>query len=476
MAFFDFIRSNKKTNTNLAPAVKTAGFSEVQTMKNGDMEAFSVANDYSIPYQDMYRTGNGYLFGVDGLFPQELNLLYYQSPLHGAIIDFKKLLIAGKGYTVLNDPEDIQQKILLNQLLNQFDESLLYITEDLLVHSRITFEVTWNKDFTKVIKLERLDPATVRPFELDEKMNPISFMYCWDWINWSRFPRREIPAFSTSNKTDRVQLYQYQIEGRGFKLYAEPTYRSALNWVILDSEMAQYHKANIMNSINPSLLIQYYQKAETKEQKIKITEDLNRSFAGARKTSRAMVTFSDGKDLAPKIEQMEANKLDKTFLQLTDTIQRQICYAHKIDPQLLGLKTPGSLGESGSFEYSFQVFNSVNIQPMQLQIEKVMNKFLAINGLGAKLKLNEPDIIDALPIKDVPAAKETLKKEGEEAAPETVVNEHLKNLTGKQQIHLDRILRKYDNGKLSKERAIILLRTSFGFSDEEIETLLGELE
>ena len=105
-----------------------------------------------------------------------------------------------------------------------------------------------------------------------------------------------------------------------------------------------------------------------------------------------MVTFSDGKELAPTVTQMEANKLDKTFLQLTDTIQRQICYAHSIDPQLLGLKTPGSLGNSGELEYAYGIFNSAVIQPAQKDIENIFNQFIGINGLGVKMTLNEPNI------------------------------------------------------------------------------------
>jgi hypothetical protein len=89
---------------------------------------------------------------------------------------------------------------------------------------------------------------------------------------------------------------------------------------------------------------------------------------------------------------MQPNQLDKTFLSLTDTIQRQICYGHNIDPMLLGLKTPGSLGNSTSLPYAFDIFNQSVIQPAQMDIENILNYFLSLNGMTIKIKLKEPEL------------------------------------------------------------------------------------
>lgn len=355
--------------------------------------SFDITTDYGVPYNSVFRTSKGYLFGVDGFFPQQLNLLYSNSPLHSAIINFKKLLSVGNGITVDGfDKTDGKTKIAINQLTVQFDEMLSEIALDLIIHSAIAIEVHWNSDFTKILKIERVSPDKIRINEVNEKMEPISFLYNWDWINSTRYPTRELSVFSPLSKKEKCQLLFFQIKSPAMKLYAEPTYQSALPWVILDAEMAQYHKANIINSLNPSMLIQYFEKPGSAEEKQQVLFDINNSFAGARKTGRAMITFSDGKELAPTVTQMEPNKLDKTFLQLTDTIQRQICYAHGIDPQLLGLKTPGSLGNSGELAYAYEIFNASQIQPLQKEIEKVFNKIMVSNGLANKVSLNEPII------------------------------------------------------------------------------------
>ncbi len=131
---------------------------------------------------------------------------------------------------------------------------------------------------------------------------------------------------------------------------------------------------------------------KTKEEKQAIGDAIRRNLAGTVNSGNLHLTFADGKDNSPILTQMEPQKLDKSFLGLTDTIQRQLCYAHQIDPQLLGLKTPGSLGNSGEFLYAFNLFNQSVIQPSQKILENIFNSFLSVNGIPTKIKFNDADI------------------------------------------------------------------------------------
>jgi hypothetical protein len=443
------------------------------------ISTFSTVFDSLIQQEMITRTSKGYLFGTNGLYPNELNGLYNQSPLHSAIINFKKMLTTGNGYTVVEKPQDANGIIALNQLTTQFDEMLNDIAQDLYLHSRIHIKVTWNSNNTKILKLERISPEKIRINEVDELMKPISYLYNWDWLSINKFNTITYPKFDPYNKKDKVQLFTFDIKTPGMKLYPIPTYESAIPWIILDAEMAQYHKANITNSVNPSLLIQYYEKPGSQEEKQQVLIDLNNSFAGARKTGRSMITFSDGKDLAPTVTQMEPNKLDKTFLQLNDTIQRQITYSHNIDPQLLGLKTPGSLGNSGEFIYSYNLFNLSVIQPTQLDIERILNNFISLNGIPAKIKLNDVDINKinpTLPIPEVAVKTNATNKVEVVETESVIVNDNLKNLTGKQHQALLRIIRQYGQGKLTKDQATVMLKSGLGMNQEEIELMLNDNE
>jgi hypothetical protein len=385
MAIFDFFRKKEAPKTE---TIKLKPF-------GSDLKTFNITVDYSQPVDYLNKTARGYLYGVDGFLPQELNRLYNASPLHSAIINFKKLLTVGGGLDYSLESLDGSQKISAMQILTQFEHCLKDIAMDFFIHSRVCLKVTWNADFTKIIKIKRISPEKIRIAEVDEDMEATKYLYNYDWRYTSKYPTKEYPAFSTYNtsvKKEHTQIYVFQTNSPGQRLYAEPSYLSALNWVVLDAEMSAYHKANILNSINPSILIQYFERPGSREERQQILADLNQSFAGSRKTGRAMVTFSDGKDLAPTVTQLQPNQLDKTFLSLTDVIQRQICYAHQTDPLLLGLKTPGSLGNSAEFPYVFQVFNQSVIFPAQNDIEEIIDMFLAINKVPIHVKLVEPEI------------------------------------------------------------------------------------
>ena len=58
------------------------------------------------------------------------------------------------------------------------------------------------------------------------------------------------------------------------------------------------------------------------------------------------------------------------------------------------------------------------------------------------------------------------------AASDLTINDNLKNMSGAQSINFARILRKYGKGEYSREQATVLLRGGFGFTEEEISSLL----
>lgn len=442
---------------------------------NSSVEAFEIHNKYTSSTQILHKTMDGYLPKIN---PAIINDLYSESPLHSAIINFETLLTSGNGFVIDNMPEDMKSIISINQLTVQFDDSINAATQDYFLHSRIHFLITWNEDNTKILKIKRLAPDTVHINDLDAQNEPINFLYNWNWLDKSNNKTVKYAKFDQLNTKDKEQIFMWQGVSPGKKLYADVDYSSSIKWILIDSEMATYHSTNIENSLNPSLLVQFFEKPETPEEKTVILRDLVSSFAGARKTGRAMLTFSNGKELSPIVTQMEPNKLDKTFLGLTDTVQRQICYSHSVDPILVGLKIPGSLGNSQELEYQYNLFNQSKIQPAQRIIEKIYNSFLAINGLGVKIKLVDVNIV--LPkdegesrFGDAPKEEEINMTEDENSI---VINENLKNLTGRQQQGMLRIMRQHKKGTLTYDQAAVLLQSSFGLDDDQIKIILGTEE
>lgn len=473
MGIFDRFSSKKKIET---PA-------PIQIEKRNStpsLQSFNLNVDYNtMAYQDLMKGPRGYQFGVDGLFPQELNQFVKKSPLHNAILNLKKLLSVGNGYEIEGaDALPMKDKITLNQLTKQFDGLINEIAMDLFIHSRIALKITWNDDNTKIVKVKRISPDKIRINDVNQEMEAINYLYNWDWVYYSKYPTIKYPKFDQSNKTENVQLLHFQVESPGFRLYAEPTYQSALNWVILDAEMSNYHRSNIVNSINPSMLIKFFFEPETIEEKQAIIRDIHNSFAGTQNTGKLLTTFSPDRDSAPDIEQLDPNKLDATFLQLTDTIQRQLCYAHQINPILLGLKTSGSLGNATEFPYAFNLFNQQVIQPAQRIIEDILNDLIHINGVMAEIKFNDADIAklnpSIAPEIQVQASKEQMAIENQKT--EIVVNDTIRQMSGREHQQMLRIIRQFGQGKLTYDQAAVLLASGLGLSNEEITMMLNTSE
>jgi hypothetical protein len=55
----------------------------------------------------------------------------------------------------------------------------------------------------------------------------------------------------------------------------------------------------------------------------------------------------------------------------------------------------------------------------------------------------------------------------------SAVNDNLKNMTGRQHQALLRIVNQYQKQRINEAQAILMLKSSFGFSDEEAKTMLG---
>ncbi len=334
-----------------------------------------------------------YMNGERNLYPDYLNYLTTKCSLHATILNFKALLCVSNGYDCDTSALDINSKVALNQLMLQFDEILDEMADNYWTSSNVYLKVLWNKDNSKILKVESVPHEKIRIKDVNKEYQPLSYEFCYDWSNVARFPRTEIVKFDQGDQENKEQLYHFQLRSRGQVIYNRPKYVAGCDWYEQNGLMGEYHTANMTNSINPSGLLEFFKKPSTTDEEFKILQGINNSFAGARKAGRLMAIFNKDVPSAAKYTPLDANKLDKTFIVLSDTIQREICYSHGIDPQILGLKTPGALGNSLSLPEAFKIFNYAQIIPAQKDLEQIVNKFIAINKIPVKIKLKGADNI-----------------------------------------------------------------------------------
>jgi hypothetical protein len=345
------------------------------------------SNNLSLPYVNGRHQIAGYIpFGSSNLFPELLNQLYYTSPLHGAIVDFKTNAIVGGGYTLETAKMTSEDKLKLytfekKMKLNKTSKA---IAQQLIVHHRVYFKLCYNKK-GELYKIENVSPEKVRV-----SRDRITYFMCDDWS--ARIDVISIKKAHPTN-TDLEQLYVYEIMTLGQEWYSLPQYTSALNFAFLSGELSYFAKSNIQNSVFPSFAMMFPKRPQSEEEKHMIKNTIDR-LKGAANAGKAVAFFANSADQLPKIEALPVNNNDKLFHEASALNTEQICFSHTIDPILMGVRTTGSLGGGADIKQAYVVFEKNVVMPLRDQVEEIVNELLALAKIPSTYMLNNFQIIN----------------------------------------------------------------------------------
>jgi hypothetical protein len=341
----------------------------------------------SLPYVNGRYQIAGYIpFGQDNMFPELLNQLYYTSPLHGAIVDFKTNAIVGGGYTLETAKMSNEDKLKLytfekKMKLNKTSKA---IAQQLIVHHRVYFKLCYNKK-GELYKIENVSPEKVRVAR-----DKITYFMCDDWS--ARIDIVPIKKAHPAN-TDLEQLYVYEIMTLGQEWYSLPQYTSALNFAFLSGELSYFAKSNIQNSVFPSFAMMFPKRPQSEEEKHMIKQTIDR-LKGAANAGKAVAFFANSQDALPKIEPLPTNSNDKLFHEASALNTEQICFSHTIDPILMGVRTTGALGGGADIKQAYVVFEKNVVMPLRDQVEEIVNELLALAKIPGVYMINNFQIIN----------------------------------------------------------------------------------
>ena len=342
----------------------------------------------SAPYINRYYTlQNVVQFGSDNLYPQLLNQLYFQSPIHGSCVDFITNAVIGGGWD-WSDEVETKQKIeqLTWTKKNRVNKLFKVICRDWVIHRRITLLIHQKEG--KPYKVERVDPATIR-----HDYNNTRFVYSSDWSR-GMLETKEWPRW-TPGCQHECSVYLYQEDSPGQVTYAIPRYNSILNWAYLDGEQAYFHKSNLQNSIFPSLAIRRPKEFGSQDEIDEFKEGIKQK-TGASNGGRVMVLTGNGFDDVPEIVPINSNTNDKAFEWTSKELKENIAIGHMINPSIMGVKTAGQLGNTTEIKDSYSIFEKNVVMPEREELELVFNDLVHIFGIKNEVSINEWAIIDGI--------------------------------------------------------------------------------
>ncbi len=429
--------------------------------------------DNKIPEFREYKSKDWISFGEDNIFPEHLLYLFNKSSNHNAIVDGKVKYIIGGG---------LSDKTVVNSHGETFNKVLTKFCFDIELSGGAYFEILWKIGGKAEIKHV--------PFQyLRKDKEGRGWWYSKNW-NPRKGKKAEpvfIPKFHPDKKIG-AQIFSYAEYRPGCDEYPLPGYFGALNDIETDVEISKYNLSVIKQGMFSSKMIIFNNGTPTDEAKRKLEKAFKDKFAGSDNAGRFMLVFNDDPTKAPTVQDLSTTDLDKLFDQLNKTTQAEIFSGHQVtSPMLFGIMEPGKLGGRNEIRDAYEIFKNTYVNNKQQNLEEVVEYLAQFIGLQPeKLKPVEPIGFDINPVdfKEMLPKEWILEKIGIDPFdyPELnvsgtptvgLVNENLKNLTGRQQQNIDRIIRKYKTGRIAKPMAETMLRSGLGLSDEEISTFLN---
>lgn len=365
----------------------------------------------SLPYLDTQVGDDNYVhfYLDDNLLPNKFNQLYNSgAPIHAACInDTVDWVLGGgiefEGFDTLSESD--KQKVNMFKRRNDLIKLAWAIAYDYKIHNRINIKVNvYDGDLTTVC---RVDPG-------DSRYNP-SVTKFWTADDWyTSYNLCKYPLYTIDNK-DIPGKYMIAYDGhiQGTKPYALPKWYTAFTDIVNAAEIPLFSRADMLNSINIGMVVSVPYIIENPMERQKYIKSF-KDQKGSENNGNTVFFFGNGKENLPEITQMQTNENDKRFEVLDKRVTEQICYAHQMNPALLGVKTAGSLGMNQELKIEIGRFENTVVKPFRAHIEYVLNELVYICGLDpkiVKIKINDYSPIDvSLLTATTDKPKEEIKK------------------------------------------------------------------
>lgn len=315
------------------------------------------------------------LFGQDD-FWDAVVMAYTDSTTNATSVNNLADLIFGKGLYTTN-PE-LQKGF--ERLIPQ--EETKRVSFDLKLYGNAAYQVYWNDDHTKVIKMFHIPVQTLRAEKLYDNTRVENYYYCTDWKDQRKIKDKiKIPAFGTSN--EKREILYIKDYSPNLYYYSLPDWVSALQFAIAEGELSNLHINQITNGFLPTLMINFNNGVPAPEERQTIEDLLYAKFTGTNNGGRFMVSFNDDATSQPTITPINVDNLHERFQYIAEYAQDRILVGHKItSPLLFGIRTAnnGFSSQSEEMKTAFSILQTMTIQPFQNLLLNFINMALTEGG------------------------------------------------------------------------------------------------
>lgn len=334
---------------------------------------------YKVPVFEKERNKDWVKYGEDNLYPQYLCDLFNRSAKHNAILVAKQKYTFGQGIKIKQDVSnsiDAQKLLMRPNKFENMDNVFKKLELDKWLYGGYCVQIVWSKASGKIAEFYHMDFAKVR-----SNVDNTEFYYSDNWADY----RPKVATFKAFDpeKPDGVQLLYVRDYRPNISTYPLPDYIGAIPYIECDTDVANFHRANLQNNFFFGGILNFNNGTPTAEEQTELVRRINRRHGSTDNAGRWIINFSDGQDRAPNVITLQPSDLDKQFDILNKTIQEEIFVAHRVtSPMFFGIRVEGQLGGRSEMIDSFKLFEQNEIKPVQNHFEQFFNYIATINSIG----------------------------------------------------------------------------------------------
>ena len=450
-----------------------------------------------LPTYKIDTAGEFVKWGKDNNFPKELLNSYNNHPEHAAIVKGKARYLSGLKIVPSQDLPQVQQFLAKANRFDSWYELRKKCDSDKAIYGGFACQVTTNL-IGQPIEFYHLDMGKIRL-----SADNCGVWYSEDWTAKSYHLKKTYFPFYKDGFIGASIYYSKdftpslnELDG----LYPSPDYSSVLLDINTDIEISNFFHSLVKNGFSAGHIITFFSGKLTPEVKEDIKERFQEKHQGTQNAGKVVLSFTNPDGKGAEVVNVTPTGLADQYEALNKRNQQKIITGHNVPGVLFKIKTEGTLGDRNELDLAHELFINEYAKIEQVAFNKFIDKMFKlktglditfeveqVQPIGKELPLENQNVINALNARDPNIVtnyiieKYGLKIEAAEIGTpsatvvqeEIQVNEHLKNLTGRQRQNLFNIANKLKKGDYTADQALIMIKTGFGLSDADALTFLG---